>query len=347
MVSGLAAETARRGHRVVVVLALSPEAPTPDWVGSLALAGVRVETLRLPPRNRMAEVRAVRALLKSLGAGLLHSHGYRSDILGLIAARSARIPLVSTVHGFVRVGWKRRLAVGLQIRALRHARTVVAVSSPLERELVTAGIPVARVRLIENGFIPSPVPSLDRLAARSRLGLSASATVIGWVGRLSEEKSPELLLRALQRTRSPVEACIVGDGPLRSTCRALAVSLGIADRVRFVGVVQDAEIIFEAFDALALSSRTEGTPMVLLEALAAGLPIVATAVGGVPDLLAGTGSTLVESGDSAEFASALDDLVGQLPARRERARDVARRIRGGSTPDWVDRYLALYASLGV
>lgn len=346
VVSGLASETSRRAHQVVVVMALSPGDERPPWARPLQDAGVVVETLHLPPGRRRAEVHAIRALISAHRAQVIHAHGYRSDVLGLFAARATNVPIISTAHGFVRVGWKRRLYCRLQLLAWRRFDAVVAVSKPLESEIIASGVEASRVVRIENGFVRSTQVALERTLARARLGVSDARPVVGWVGRFSEEKAPDLMVRAVAAMRQPAQACLLGDGPMRGACESLAATMGVSDRVRLPGAVRDAETYFSAFDALVLSSRTEGTPMVILEALAAGVPVVATAVGGIPDLLDGTGNVLVPPGDAHALARAIDGVLSDLPAMRERSLATRDRLLSRAVEaDWVDRYIALYRAL--
>src|SRR5206468_931748 len=128
-------------------------------------------------------------------------------------------------------------------------------------------------------------PALDRDAARRTLGIPREDFVVGWVGRLSVEKGPDVLLEALPHLNTvPLTISLIGGGTgaEQRALRARADKLGVADHIRWHGVVPDAERVYTAFDVCVLSSRTEGTPVVLFEAMAAGVPVVATAVGGVP-----------------------------------------------------------------
>src|SRR5262249_32473885 len=158
----------------------------------------------------------------------------------------------------------------LQRRAFRRFEAVVAVSRPLATLLRNDGIAPSRVHLIPNGYA-APVFS-PRDEARQSLGLGPGF-VAGWIGRLSHENAPDVFAAALSRRGSDVAGVVVGDG--RESTRN--------PRVIWKGRGPDAGLLIKAFDVLVLSSRTEGTPIVLFEAMAAGVPVVATAVGGVPD----------------------------------------------------------------
>jgi glycosyltransferase involved in cell wall biosynthesis len=167
---------------------------------------------------------------------------------------------------------------------------------------------------------------------------------VGWVGRLGREKGADVLLDALALAPDlPLVASIVGAGREEAALRAQAEALGVADRVRWHGLIGEAGPLFSAFDAFVLSSRTEGTPIALFEAMEAGVPVVATAVGGVPDVVSPAEALLVPPEDPARLAEALRAVRGDPAAAAARARAAATRLREvfGADP-WLDRYEEIY-----
>ena len=209
------------------------------------------------------------------------------------------------------------------------------------------GVPEDKLTVIANGIdIQAFTRSeADRARVRRGLGLSQDMLVVGSVGRLSPEKNYPLLLRATAELLGPeVRLVLVGDGPERERLSAL-VSPHVRPFVHFAGMQHDVAAWLSAFDVFALSSYTEGLPLVVPEAMAASLPVVCTAVGGLPGVIAdGISGLLVPSGDATAFAEALRALVGS-PAARIRygaaGRDaVERRF---SLARVVDAYAELYA----
>jgi glycosyltransferase involved in cell wall biosynthesis len=170
---------------------------------------------------------------------------------------------------------------------------------------------------------------------------------VGWVGRLSAEKHPELLLKALDLLRDlPICTAVLGEGRRRRALERRVQRAGLRERVRWCGVVPVAERLFPAFDAFVLSSRTEGTPMVLFEAIAAGVPVIATRVGGVPDLVTRRDALLVEPGDHVALADAIRNVYGDRASAAARARSAHERVeREFSYDAWLARYERLYASV--
>ncbi|MFI5234417.1 MAG: glycosyltransferase [Gemmatimonadales bacterium] len=295
-----------RGNAVHVALVGVDAGPaTEGFLKALQPKGVTIHRADVSPSAYLGERSAIADLCARLHPDVVHTHGYRADVLdGGVGRRHGAIA-VATIHGFTGGDWKNRFYEWLQRRAVRRCDAVVGVSRPLVDELVAAGVPSDRVHFIRNACAP-PESLTERRAARSELGLLEEGFVIGWVGRLSPEKGLDVLLDALARLPDlPVTLAVVGGGPGRQALELHAEQLGLSGRVVWCGVVPEAVRVFPAFDLFALSSRSEGTPVVLLEAMITGIPVVATAVGGVPDLLAPDGGVLVGPEDPAALAAAI------------------------------------------
>lgn len=340
----LATGQQRAGHTVHVA-ATTPDV-LPPIIGTLAQEGVVVTSLIIPGRGYLKERRELRALCQRLRPSVVHSHGYRSDVIGGAAARSAGVPVVTTVHGFTGGDWKNRLYERVQRASIRRFDAVVAVSRPLAEAIAADGVPRDRLHLLPNAF-DSSLPSLSRAEARRRLGLEEGRTHIGWVGRLSHEKGADVLLEALARIGDPsVVASVLGSGPEAPRLRALAERLGIGGRVIWHGLVPDAGRCFAAFDIFVMSSRAEGTPIVAFEAMAAEVPIVATAVGGLPDVLAGGVAELVPNEDIEALAGRVRAVMGDREAAAHRARAARRRLESVYGIDaWLAGYDTIYRGL--
>lgn len=342
VVRELSVGLAARGHRVALLAVMDAGAPPPPLLGSVAAQGVSVVPVSLRARAYLQEGRAVRRTIAEFLPDVVHTHGYRPDLIGGRVAVQERVPWITTFHGFTGGGPKNRTYEWAQRRQARRATRAIAVSEGIRARLLDSGLSPARIELLPNAWSARPV--LGREAARARLGIEGTPPIIGWVGRLSPEKGADLFLMALSLMRSAAwHAAVVGEGPEGERLRRLASRLGIGDRVAWLGMVPEAHQLFPAFDAWVLSSRTEGTPMTLFEAMAAGVPIVATAVGGVPDVVSGDEACLVPAEDPAALAGALAGLLAN-PAATSRRRDAARaRLEAafGIEP-WLDAHEALY-----
>lgn len=341
IVQTLATGLPSRGHEIHVVSVAAEPRAAEAFLAPLDAAGVVTHVIDDPGRAR--ERAAIGALCRRLRPDVVHTHGYRPDVLDAGAARRLGIPVVSTAHGFTGGPLRNRFYEYLQRRAFRRFDAVIAVSRPLTDRLVQAGVPRARIHTVPNAWRRS-APPLHRDAARQQLGLPREAFVIGWVGRLSHEKGPDVLVNALPRLNDlPVLVSMVGSGPEESSLQARAQKFGVTDRIRWHGAVPEAERLFTAFDVYALSSRTEGTPVVLFEAMAAGVPVVATRVGGVPDVVSIREAVLVRSDDPVALAAGIRDVYWGTAAAARRASSARLRLEHEyAVGPWLDRYATVY-----
>jgi glycosyltransferase involved in cell wall biosynthesis len=334
-----------RGHEVrVAAIVTDPGADLP-LLRVLEASGVEVLRLAVPGRGYLRERALAGDLYRRIRPDVVHTHGYRADVVDTGPARSLAIPTVTTVHGFTGGDWKNRLYERLQMRAFRRFDRVVAVSDSLAQQLRRSGIGDTQLHTIPNAYDAGD-GVLDRRAARRELALPDDAFVVGWVGRLSAEKGPDVMIDAAALVGQPVVVAMVGDGPEHHALQARADARGIAERVAWCGRVIGAGRVFPAFDVFALSSRTEGVPIVLFEAMASGVPIVATRVGGVPSTVSANESVLVPSESPEALARAIDGVRENPSAARERAQSARRRLVDdfGIGP-WLDRYEALYRGI--
>jgi glycosyltransferase involved in cell wall biosynthesis len=347
VVEALALGQRLQGHDVHVVAVREPGGGEHPMITALEAAGVCVIQLELPSRGYLRERAAVAELCQRLRPHLVHTHGYRPDVVDGPVARRLGVPVVTTVHGFTGGDRKNRFYEWLQCRAYRRYDAVVAVSQRLAGELAGTGIAPARIHTVPNAWGETSVP-LERGEARRALGLDESGFHIGWVGRVSHEKGLDTLLAALRHLGElPYTLSILGDGRERAGLEeGLAASPELAQRVRWHGIVADAGRYFPAFDLYLLSSRTEGTPIALFEAMAAGIPIATTNVGGVPDVVSTGEALLVPPEDPAALARAIRIVYDDPAAAATRARAARARLNAEfAFEPWIDRYDTIYRSL--
>ncbi len=342
VVQDLAIGQRSMGHGVHVGAVLDSNASDHPFLWPLEAAGVATVPIRLAPRRYLDERSRVGALCRNLRPAVVHTHGYRCDVLDSAVARGLGIPTVTTVHGFAGGHVKNRLYEWLQTRSFRRFAAVVAVSRPLHRHLAQRLDP-EKLHLIPNAWSDS-CPAVPREDARRRLGLPRDDFVVGWIGRLSREKGADLLIEALgQLADLPIRASIIGDGREKQSLRKLGMARGLAGQISWHGKIEQAGRLLSAFDAFVLSSRTEGTPVVLFEAMSAGVPIVASAVGGVPDVLSGREALLVESENAAELAAGIRDVYEHRHMAAERAGSAQETLRSKySKEPWLKRYQLVY-----
>ncbi|HEY2898055.1 MAG TPA: glycosyltransferase [Gemmatimonadaceae bacterium] len=343
--STLASAQRRAGHTVVVAPTLSAPGDGWNFTALLEQADVELVPLIVPRRGYLQERALIRGLCDRRGVNIVHTHGYRSDLVGGHTGREAGVPIVTTVHGFTGGGLKNRTYEQLQRFAFRRFDAVVAVSQLQANQLRSLGIAAQRLHVVPNALADHAAP-LSRAEARQALHLPAQGVLAGWVGRISREKGIDVFIDALASiTDRPIHAAILGDGPERDTESARAESVA-PGRFLWLGAVPDAARYFAAFDVFVLSSRTEGLPMVMLEAMAAGIPIVATNVGGIPDLLSAKEGLLVAPENPAALAAAMRATLdnGEAAAERARAARLRQRSEFGVT-QWSARYETIYRDL--
>lgn len=261
------------------------------------------------------------------GADVLHSHKFGSNAWGALLARTARVPLVVHEHNFSQEPSRSRRLIDSRWIA-RRARRVMCVSESVADIERACGVPEHLIELVPNGVRLDD--AWPRGAARAELGLSHGSFTVGIVGRLRPEKAHEVLLEAIATLAvtqgRDVRLCIVGDGPRSAELQLLAGKLGIAGRVTWAGERRDAATLARAFDAGVVCSHWEGLPLAALESMAAGVPLVASAVGGLPTLLEDGAGLLVPPADPAELARAIGELMDDDARRASIAAAGHRRV---------------------
>jgi glycosyltransferase involved in cell wall biosynthesis len=221
---------------------------------------------------------------------IIHSHDYKSDILAWLVSRVKSIPIMTTVHGWIRNTLKARVYIKSGQMVLSSFDRVVAVSEETRNAVLACGVRSDKVVVIHNAIVTRNYCPDDQAPGylRQRFALPDDATLIGSIGRLSPEKGQRDLLSAaaeVVRARPDVWFVLVGDGPDRHELEQQAERAGIADRVKFTGHLTDVRPVFRDLDVMALTSHTEGFPNVVLESLCMQTPVVATEVGGVREII--------------------------------------------------------------
>lgn len=263
-----------------------------------------------------------------------HSHDYKTDVLGrLVRRRLPGLKLVSTVHGFTRENLKMRLYARLNDLALAGFDHVFAVSPPLLRHCAMHGVHPDRLSYLPNAIELADYPQRTHTMqhdARRRHGIAGDGPAIALLGRLSKEKGVDRALQLyaeLRRSRPGVTLHLIGDGPERGRLETQAESLGIRDGVTFHGWCGEPTSLLTAMDALLLTSHTEGMPNAVLEAMALGVPVAATAVGGVPEMLGGGHAGVLLAGSGvADWVEPVASLLSPSPRRASMALNARRRV---------------------
>jgi len=307
--------------------------------------GARLELLtslgpRTDPRRDIAAVRRLQTIIRAYRPHVVHTHTAKAGFVGRLAASVARPrPLiVHTYHGHVLEGYFGRLQSAFFLRLERAAAAVsdrlLGVSQSTVDDLVRLGVaPEEKFSVVPIGLDLDTEAAGDRAAGsafRAEIGASDDETVVTYVGRLVPIKHVHDAVAAVAHARRAgalIRLAVVGDGDLRVSLERQAAELKVAQYVSFTGYRAGLRPVIAGTDVALLSSANEGTPAWLIEAAAGSVPAVATAVGGVPDVVTPATGVLVPSGDVARMGDALAELAGDPPRRRQLGEQAVEHVR--------------------
>lgn len=319
-----------------------------------------VSVLDLGARNLRdrAAFRRLLDLVREREIDLIHAHLTYSSIWSALVTRKTGVPSLASLHvaptatRALHDSLRHRISVGIRDRLMiammnRWSSGVIAVSSALENDYVARGLRKDKVRVVHNGV---ELERFRRPHAESRarlmdeLGLDAETPVLATVSVLRPKKGVEVLLDAA-RAVPGANFLIIGDGPMRGEWTALAESLGVSGRIRWAGYRTDVDALLAGCDLFVHPSLDDAFPTVLLEAMGAGLPVIATRVGGIPEIVTeGETGMLIPPDDAAALAAAINKLIVN-PAEMQRMQANARADADRfSTRAWLERLTAVYAS---
>lgn len=334
LIEGLATGQQRAGHQVVVAGLVDLRQPHTELLERLEQA--QIPTARLLSEGRLAQhvPERVAELLRHHKADLLHTHDYKTVILGGLGASLARVPVVSTFHGEVADDGAVRAYEAAARAALRCYHGVALVSRAQRarfRDPLRRRAPVFLPNAVDVQGLQRDVASLrqeGRLAAwRGSLGIPEGAVVVGTVGRVCQDKGQLAALEAVARVmrRQPrLHWIIAGEGPQMQALRQQILALGLEGRVHLLGYTRERPLLYGAMELLLHPSFREGLPMVILEAMACAVPVLASPVGEIPGAVpASCGLLLEDRGDALERA--LERLVVEVDTRAEMGQAAARR----------------------
>ncbi|WP_343628263.1 glycosyltransferase [Roseateles sp.] len=272
--------------------------------------GAQVGVVAMPEDPPWSSIQMVASLIAAEGVDLVHAHLPNAHLLAGIAARLAGVPVMTTIHG------RQVILPDLEVHRLAGSHLSVVCRQSYYHAL-GLGADRERLSLDPNGvdvdeFRPGPRPAHG---LRETLGIGSDAPLAGFVGRLSPEKAPEVMLRgaAVLRQRLPgAHVVLVGEGPMKTQLREHIEREGLGSHIHLVGGVDDVRPIYHELDLLVSSSNSEAMPLALMEGMASGLPVVATRVGGVPEIVehGGTG-WLVQPRDYEDLAGRMHQMLTQ------------------------------------
>jgi len=293
-------------------------------------------------------------LLKEGRFDLVHTNGYFADILGGLATKIVRIPHVATCHGFIQNDKKLRLYNKIDILLLRWSNRIIAVSESIEAQLVGAGVSKDKVHIITNAVV---LPDLEGdindkkiSSLKKSYNIKERQFVVGYVGRLSAEKGTINLLRSAIELKEKTlffKIILIGDGPERENLMDFVSKNNLGKEVVFAGFLENPGELLPLLDVFVLPSLTEGTPMALLEAMSYGVPVVASRVGGIPDVIShNVDGVLTTPGNSQAVTESIMALSLDQVGRKSMSKKARGKIRDkyGVTP-WCNKIESLYLSV--
>jgi len=296
-------------------------------------------------RLDLGTVRAIQESLRTKQIQILHAHGYKADFYAQLAIRGSSVKLVSTAHNWPGKSLALRLYALVDRILLRWADQVCVVSPNVEAQLKKYGILPQKLSLIENG-VDSGQFSNGKPRLRELPNFD-DKKIVGYVGRLAPEKGLHNLIRAvgeILRTRADLVLALIGEGPARIELQSLVTQLNLEKSVFFLGQRSDLADVYASFDIFILPSLIEAMPMAVLEAMAAGKPIIASRVGGIPRMISHQESgILVEPGDIRGLTDALDQLLRQPEKASQLGRRALDAVQSRYSSDAMARgYLRVY-----
>jgi glycosyltransferase involved in cell wall biosynthesis len=316
-----------------------------------------VSIQRYPSTSDLLVIAKLRRYLRTCGPfDLVHCHSTKAGLIGRAGLIGLSVKRLYTPHGFLSMDpatgpVTAGIASRLEKVLAKLAAGVAVVSREEYAHAVAIGIPHGRLCLIPNGVVPAPIDNLEnqRFSSRRDWGLEEGEVCIGFVGRLTPVKAPEVMLNSFaafrRRCRAPARLVMIGDGPLSAALRRQAANLNLEGNVLWLGA-RDARPLMPGFDIFALTSKSEGHPLVVLEAMTRGLPIVATRVGGIADTVrSGVNGFIGPVGDEDSIANALQKLADDSALRTRMGQASRSLSRHFSADRALEQTLAFYQEI--
>jgi len=300
--------------------------------------GFHVEILLQRGRYDARLVTQALSIIRRVRPAIIQSHGYKSALLSMICRVLTGTPWVAFSHGFTDENYRISLYNRIDRRLLRRADRVVTVSAAMAGIFARNGMSSARLRVVHNAVEPADHRlDADGSIVRRSCGVGPGDFLVGVIGRLSPEKGHSVFIEAFNEVARRVpsaKAVLVGDGPERPRLDGLVKEAGMAGRITLGGHRQDVSEVYAAVDLIVIPSWSEGLPNVLLEAMLHGKAVVATEVGGVPEVLhtAGVG-WLVKPGDAMQLGQAVAEALCDAERRRVEGRTGAAYVRAHYSPE--------------
>ena len=327
-------------HLLTLMELLDKEYFTPEllclcqgpFAASCRARGITTHEVIMRHKLDLGTVEPVRRLIREQNIGLVHTHGARANLVARIAAHQEGVPIVTTFHSVLRYDyqswWEAFMARVLTRLTNGLTAFFIAVSGAVKEDLMDMGVAADRIRVIYNGLdLSGLVPEIGAVEVRARLQLPPEGRVVATVGRLHPVKGQVYFLEAaasLSASFPDVVFMMAGEGPERPVLEQRIKELGLTERVVLTGFYPHTSDLYPVMDVFCLPSLMEGMPLVVLEAMHFGVPVVAARVGGVPEVVQDGETGLLVPPENSE---ALAEGIARLLQERELAAELAERAR--------------------
>lgn len=323
--------------------------PHLEIIDGAKVKGLPAEIIESRGKFDIRSVSQLVRLIKENNISIIHTHNIKANFLGFLAAKKTKIPIVATNHLWTHSDLKLRIYEFIDGFILNSfANLIIAVSNNIKEDMIRRGMLKSKIEVIPNGIEAKDISTVNKHNLKNEYGIKDTTIAIGVIARLSPEKGHKYLLEALVkvlRDMKDIIVFIVGDGTLRQSLQEQVENLGIKKWVVFTGYRTDMEKVYSGIDILVQPSLREGLPITILEAMSYGKAIVATNVGGIPDLIKRGGFTglLVNSGSSEAIYKALLAYILQPDLRKRLGENAKQFVRENySLEKMVDSYKKVY-----
>lgn len=320
------------------------DSPGADLGRRLEQKGIPVFYLDERKKFSIKGLYSIYRALRTSQADVLHVHGYKATILGGLISQLLRLPMVTTYHAEAETyhDLKLRTYAAIETYFLKRASRIIAVSRMIKKGLISRAIPTERISVVVNG--------VDDLSRGFTVNARSNSPHVICIGRLIQLKRFDLVIKAISILKEEfpgLHLTIAGSGPLQRKLRSLADELGISDRVSLPGYVSDPRDMLSQADVFVLASETEGSPISLIEAMIFSLPVIASHVGSIPDMLQSlNGPTLIRPGDQEQLINSLRFLLSRPQLRRDLGKSARRLFEREFTSEiMASRYMSQYENV--
>ena len=322
-----------------------------EFLKLVTKTGTVIDRIPMYKRWDLRDVKALMKIIRRHSVKILHTHGYKSDIVGVIASKLTGIPLIAMSHGYTGTDPNLLRNEKLDRFFLRFADKVICVANSVKETLVNSGLPERKIRLLPNAVDYTHFEGNADIDFRKEWDIDDDEILVGSAGRLSLEKAHINLIKALAmlpvETKNRIKLAIAGTGPLENAIRLEADKAGLGRNMVLTGFINDMRSFYKATDIFCLPSLTEGLPLTLLEAAASGKPIVASKVGAVGSLINDKVDGFTPEPDNIDQLSrALKQLIESSELRVSMGKRLHKRLKNNyDVRKWADKVFAIYAEV--